>query len=94
MSFALTFALAFAHGLAAFAAFPSTFVVSAFAFAADDFAFTRGAKLRVFVLAIFNAVGMSYVHVYAVLIGARQSWRTVNAVLRHATLVEDSGEFS
>ncbi len=69
MSFALTFALAFAHALAAFAAFPSTFAV--FAFAAAAFALTRGAKTRVLVLAIFDAVSMSYVHVYAVLIGAR-----------------------
>jgi hypothetical protein len=69
MSFALAFA--FAHALAAFAAFPSTFAVFAFAFAADAFAFTRGAKSRVFILATLNAVGMSYVHVYAVLIGAR-----------------------
>ncbi len=67
--FAFAFAFAFAHALAAFAAFPSTFAV--FAFAADAFAFTWGAKSRVFVLAIFNAVCVSYVHVYAVLIGAR-----------------------
>jgi hypothetical protein len=71
MSFALTFAFAFAHALAAFAAFPSTFAVFAFAFTADAFAFTWGAKSKVFVLAILNAVCMSYVHVYAVLIGAR-----------------------
>ena len=72
MSFALTFALAFAHSLAAFAAFPSTFAVVAFAFTAAAFALTRGAKTRVLVLAIFDAVvGVSYVHVYAVLIGAR-----------------------
>ncbi len=71
MSFALTFALAFAHALAALAAFPSTFSVFAFAFAADAFALARGTKTRVFVLAIFNAVCMSYVHVYAVLISAR-----------------------
>ena len=71
MSFALTFAFAFAHALAAFAAFPSTFAILAFAFAADAFAFARGAKSRVFVLAILNAVCMSDVHVYAVLIRAR-----------------------
>ena len=69
MSFALAFA--FAHALAAFAAFPSTFAVLAFAFAADAFAIAWGAKSRVLVLAIFDAVGVSYVHVYAVLIGAR-----------------------
>ena len=71
MSSALTFAFAFAHALAAFAAFPSTFAVFAFAFAADAFAFARGSKSRVFVLAILNAVCVSDVHVYAVLIGAR-----------------------
>ena len=71
MSFALTFAFAFAHALAAFAAFPSTFAVLALAFAAVDFTFAWGAKSRVFVLAILNTVCMSDVHVYAVLIGAR-----------------------
>ena len=73
MSFALTFAFAFAfaHALAAFAAFPATFPVFAFAFVADAFAFTWGAKSRVFVLAILNSVRMSDVHVHAVLIGAR-----------------------
>ena len=71
MSFALTFAFAFAfdHALAAFAAFPSTFAV--FAFAADAFAFTWGAESNVFVLAILNTVRVSDVHVDAVLIGAR-----------------------
>ena len=71
MSFALTFAFAFAHVLASFAAFPSTFAILAFAFAADAFAFAWGAKSRVFVLAILNSVRMSDVHVHAVLIGAR-----------------------
>jgi hypothetical protein len=71
VSFALTFAFAFAHAFAAFAAFPSTFAILAFAFAADAFAFARGAKSGVFVLAILNAVCMSDVHVYAVLIRAR-----------------------
>jgi hypothetical protein len=71
MSFALTFAFAFAHALAAFAAFSSTFAVLAFAFASDTFAFAGGDKSRVFVLAILNAVGISDVHVYAALIGAR-----------------------
>ena len=71
MSFALTFAFAFDHALASFAAFPSTFAILAFAFATDALAFARGAKSRVFVLAIFDAVCVSDVHVYAVLIGAR-----------------------
>jgi hypothetical protein len=48
--------------------FPSLF---AFAFAADAFALARGTKTRVFVLAIFKAVRVSYVHVYTVLISAR-----------------------
>jgi hypothetical protein len=71
VSCALTFAFAFAHAFAAFAAFPSTFAILALAFAAAALAFARGAKSWVFVLAILNAVCMSNVHVYAVLIRAR-----------------------
>ncbi len=71
MSFALTFAFAFAHALADFAAFPSTFAVLALAFAAVDLTFGWGAKSRVFVLAIFDTVRVGDAHVYAVLIGAR-----------------------
>ena len=72
MSFALTFALAFAHAFAAFAAFPSTFAILAFASAGNAFTFARGAKSRVFVLANLNAVCVSDVHVYAVLVRARR----------------------
>ncbi len=65
-----TFTLALAHAFATFAAFPSTFPILAFAFAANAFALASGTKTRVFVLAIFSAVCVRYVHVYAVLISA------------------------
>jgi hypothetical protein len=93
VSLALTFALAFAHTFASFVASASTFAVFAFALIAATFAFARGAKTRVLVLTIIDAVSMRYVHAYAVLIGTRHDWETVCAVLLHATLVEGSGEF-
>ncbi len=71
----LTFALAFAHAFATFAAFTSTFPILAFAFAAKAFAFAAKAlacvtMTGVFVLAIFRSVCVRYVHAYAVLISA------------------------
>ncbi len=70
MTFVLTFALALAHAFATFAAFPSTFPILAFAFAADAFALASGTITGVFVLAIFSAVCVRYVHVYTVLVSA------------------------
>ena len=70
MALVLTFALAFAHAFATFAAFPSTFPILAFAFAAKAFALACGTITGVFVFAIFSAVCVRYVHAYAVLISA------------------------
>jgi hypothetical protein len=68
--FILTFALAFAHAFATFAAFSSTFTILAFAFVAKTFALACGTITGIFVLAIFSAVCVRYVHAYAVLISA------------------------
>jgi hypothetical protein len=66
----LTFALAFAHAFATFAAFSSTFPILAFAFVAKAFALVCGTTTGIFVFAIFSAVCVRYVHAYAVLISA------------------------
>jgi hypothetical protein len=93
MSFALTLAFAFDYAIAAFAAFPSTFAVPAFAFATDAFTFAWGGKSRVFVLAIFNTVRVNERCSCVRSADWCTAWGSVNAVLRHATLVEDLVEF-